>query len=113
MSLVDINYDDNSVMLARIIHAIDDGFMIQLFEETSTPNIFKFNREKTFIPQDSIIGYYDTDDPTQAGYSELGGDKYTTGDTDYEPSEFAESEDETLYEESDDEESDSDSDEED
>lgn len=96
MSLVDVSCDDGSVMLARILHPSDEGFMVQFLEETTTPNFFKFNKEKTFIDKESITGYYDTDDLTQAGYSDAGEGKYTTADSDYEPSEEEDSEEESL-----------------
>ena len=101
MSLVDIECEDGAIMLARILHTHDEGVMVQFLEETRTPDIFKFNKEKTFIPKESITGYYDTDDLTQAGYTEVGDGKYTTIDSDYEPSEEDETEEESLCDEDD------------
>lgn len=104
MSLIDVSCDDGNVMLARILHPRDEGFMVQFLEETSTPNVFKFNKEKEFIEQSSIQGYYDTEDLTQAGYSDMGDGKYTNADSDYEPSDEEDSEDESLCDEDDEEE---------
>ena len=99
MSLVDVSCDDGSIMLARLLHPVDEGFMVQFLEETSITNVFKFSNEETSIDKESITGYYDTDDLTQAGYNDTGDGKYTTADSDYEPSEDEDSEEESLCDE--------------
>lgn len=92
MALVDINVQDNGVMLARICYQTDSGYMVQFLEE-SKPGIFKFEKTKTEISNEEISGFYDTEDMSQAGYTDIGDGKYTQDDSDYNPSSEDESED--------------------
>lgn len=100
MSLIDVSCEDGSVMLARICEPIDTGYMVQFLEESSD-SVFEFNKNKTMIEKNMISGFYDTDDMTEAGYTEIDSGRYTLEDSDYEPSSEEESEDESVCAEDD------------
>lgn len=101
MSLIDVQMDDGSVMLARVCYKEDDGYTVQYLEETKSEGVFKFNKSKIHVDKDSVTGFYDTEDISQVGYSEIGDNRYVADDSDYEPSSESEqdSEDESLCEE--------------
>ena len=106
MALVDVQCEDGAIMLARICkeHS-DDTVTVQYLEELSaSDNTFGFTSSKPRISRGLITGYYDSDDPCEAGYAEVEDGVYTLADSDYEPSEEDESEDESLCDEEEEEE---------
>lgn len=91
MSLIDVNVECGSQMLARICHPTENGYIVQFLDEYK-PGIFKFDKNRIEIETSSISGFYDTDDMSQAGYTDIGDGKYTQDDSDYNPSSDPESE---------------------
>ena len=118
--LIENEDGESEYQLARIISKTETGFSVQFLTETSrlyegSLRIFKFEKEHTEIEENSVNGYYDTDDIEDAGYIKVDGGGYVDKgeyDGDYDPSEseevqFSESESESESLEDEDEDEDS------
>ena len=98
--------DDNNSQLARIIKKTQSGFKVQFLSETSILHedkmrVFRFDKHIDEIEEESVSGYYDTEDIEEAGYIKIEGVGYVKSedyDDDYNPSEseYSESESESL-----------------
>jgi hypothetical protein len=103
MSLIDVNVEGGHTMIARIIEKQKGGYLVHFLEETHQEGVFKFDTvNPVFVENETVSGFYDTDDLSVAGYVDLGSGKYTLDDSEYEPSsseEDEESDDESLVDE--------------
>ena len=103
MSLIDVNVEGGHTMIARIIEQQKGGYLVHFLEETRQEGVFKFDTvNPVFVENETVSGFYDTDDLSVAGYVDLGSGKYTLDDSEYEPSsseEEDESDDESLVDE--------------
>lgn len=110
--LIDVLVDsegEDGLHLARIIENTLNGFKIQFLVGTSINHedrmeVFRFEKEISEISEDSVSGYYDTNDIEEAGYIKIEGVGYIRRgdyDDDYAPSDTdsgIDSESESLYE---------------
>lgn len=83
MSLIDVSFEDDVVMLARIVDETENGYNVNLLVPTRNSDYYRFEKDKTFVEFESVCGVYDTDDVTAAGYAEEIGGLYSVLDSDY------------------------------
>jgi hypothetical protein len=59
--LVDVNCDDGTVQIARIIKDGDDTCTVRFLERIKS-NLYEFMKSDDVVEKSSISGFYDTDD---------------------------------------------------
>lgn len=62
--LVDVECEDGTVQIARIIHEEGDMCKVTFLERVKS-NLYEFSKESETIDNTSISGYYDTDELEQ------------------------------------------------
>ncbi len=70
MSLIDVYMEDDTIMLARIVETLEDGYGVNFLNPTRNRDYFRFDKKVSYIKNESISGYYETSDVTEAGYAE-------------------------------------------
>ena len=59
--LVDVNCDDGTVQIARIVKDGDDTCTVRFLERVKS-NLYEFTKTDDVVEKSSISGFYDTDD---------------------------------------------------
>jgi hypothetical protein len=59
--LVDVNCDDGTVQIARIVKDGDDTCTVRFLERIKS-NLYEFTKTDDVVEKSSISGFYDTDD---------------------------------------------------
>jgi hypothetical protein len=59
--LVDVNCDDGTVQIARIVKDDDDTCTVRFLERIKS-NLYEFTKTDDVVEKSSISGFYDTDD---------------------------------------------------
>lgn len=59
--LVDVNCDDGTVQIARIVKDEDDTCTVRFLERIKS-NLYEFTKTDDVVEKSSISGFYDTDD---------------------------------------------------
>ena len=59
--LVDVNCDDGTVQIARIVKDGDDMCNVRFLERVKS-NLYEFTKTDDVVEKSSISGFYDTDD---------------------------------------------------
>jgi hypothetical protein len=59
--LVDVNCDDGTVQIARIVQDGDDTCTVRFLERVKS-NLYEFTKTDDVVEKSSISGFYDTDD---------------------------------------------------
>lgn len=59
--LVDVNCDDGTVQIARIVKDEDDTCTVRFLERIKS-NLYEFTKTDDIVEKSSISGFYDTDD---------------------------------------------------
>ena len=59
--LVDVNCDDGTVQIARIVKDGDDTCTVRFLERVKS-NLYEFTKTDDDVEKSSISGFYDTDD---------------------------------------------------
>lgn len=59
--LVDVNCDDGTVQIARIVQDGDDTCTVRFLERIKS-NLYEFTKTDDVVEKSSISGFYDTDD---------------------------------------------------
>jgi hypothetical protein len=59
--LVDVNCDDGTVQIARIVKDGDDRCTVRFLERIKS-NLYEFTKTDDVVEKSSISGFYDTDD---------------------------------------------------
>jgi hypothetical protein len=59
--LVDVNCDDGTVQIARIVKDEDDTCTVRFLERIKS-NLYEFTKSDDVVEKSSISGFYDTDD---------------------------------------------------
>jgi hypothetical protein len=59
--LVDVNCDDGTVQIARIVKDGDDTCTVRFLERIKS-NLYEFTKMDDVVEKSSISGFYDTDD---------------------------------------------------
>jgi hypothetical protein len=59
--LVDVNCDDGTVQIARIVKDGDDTCTVRFLERVRS-NLYEFTKTDDVVEKSSISGFYDTDD---------------------------------------------------
>ena len=81
--IIDIEYDDGTVNIAKIIDDIDNEYVVK--ELVSDAGMFRFSRFSRTVPKESVSGFYDTTDLTETGlFAEIENGYYETLDSEYE-----------------------------
>jgi len=57
--IVDIEYQDGSCEIARIISSIDNDYIVRILDRDGR-GLYKFGEEVIVVPKDSVSGFYDT-----------------------------------------------------
>lgn len=94
--------DDNEItLLAKIIDETETTYKVRYLVESRT-GLYRYEKTINEIDKDTVSGFYDTDDELAAGFVKVDGgfQPVEEADDNYEPSEFSESEDESLLDES-------------
>ena len=103
--IVDVNCDDETVQIARIIHEHADMYAVNFLEKYKTGYVF--SKDTELVPKDSIAGFYDVENLEDTNLYMKVGDIYEliddSEDEDFCYSETDDSESESLIEETDDE----------
>lgn len=58
--IVDIEYQDGSTEIARIISSTGDDYIVRILHYDRRCGLFKFSEETIAVPRESISGFYDT-----------------------------------------------------
>ena len=59
--LVDVNCDDGTIQIARIVKDEDDTCTVRFLERIKS-NLYEFTKTDDIVEKSSISGFYDTDD---------------------------------------------------
>lgn len=59
--IVDVNCDDGTVQIARIVNDGDDTCTVRFLERIKS-NLYEFTKTDDVVEKSSISGFYDTDD---------------------------------------------------
>jgi len=57
--IVDIQFEDETVQIARIIHEHGDMYAVNFLEKEN--NVYNFSLDTELIPKDAISGFYDVE----------------------------------------------------
>jgi hypothetical protein len=94
--IIDVEYDNNITMLARIIEDNIDHYMVSCLNYCGD-SMYEFDDEFLKIEKETISGFYDTKDLEETGlYRRVGDNIYESMDSD---SDYEEDEDEDEDEE--------------
>lgn len=63
--IVDIQFEDDTVQIARIEREEHDMYVVNFLEKTN--NIYNFSNELEAVPKESVSGFYDVDDLVDTG----------------------------------------------
>jgi hypothetical protein len=63
--IVDIQCEDDTIQIARIIHEHSDMYAVNFLEKENNVYNFSFNTE--LIPKDAISGFYDVENLEETG----------------------------------------------
>lgn len=104
--LVDILFDDDSVMLARVNEETPNGsllvqFFVPIRKKYNDMQMYNYEETVTEVGKESVCGRYETSDEQAAGYTRVSSEGFVKEDLDdseYEPESESESEPESLDE---------------
>jgi hypothetical protein len=57
--IVDVQFEDETVQIARIIHEHGDMYAVNFLEKEN--NVYNFSLDTELIPKDAISGFYDVE----------------------------------------------------
>jgi len=57
--IVDVQFEDETVQIARIIHEHGDMYAVNFLEKEN--NMYNFSLETELVPKDAISGFYDVE----------------------------------------------------
>ena len=57
--IVDIEYQDGSIEIARILSSTDDDYHVRILHPDRR-GLYKFSEEVFVVPKESVSGFYDT-----------------------------------------------------
>lgn len=86
--IVDIEYEDGDVNIARIVDDTDpDQFVVTSLVYRPLMDMFRFSTQSHAVPRESVAGFYDTTDLEETGLYTKVDDVYyqpvDSSDTDY------------------------------
>jgi hypothetical protein len=104
--IVDVQCEDGTIQIARIVHEHSDMYAIN-FLELKISGVYDFSSETELVPKESISGFYDTDNlentdlymKVQGGYTLMDDSEdedFTYSESDESESESIDDEDEEL-----------------
>ena len=105
--IVDVQFEDETVQIARIIHEHGDMYAVNFLEKEN--NVYNFSLETELVPKDAVSGFYDVENLEETGIYVKVSDGYDlvddSEDEDYECTDESEteSESESLVDEDEDE----------
>ena len=57
--IVDVQFEDDTVQIARIIHEHSDMYAVNFLEKEN--NVYNFSLDTELVPKDAISGFYDVE----------------------------------------------------
>ena len=63
--IVDIQFEDDTVQIARIIHEHSDMYAVNFLEKEN--NVYNFSLDTELVPKDAISGFYDVENLEETG----------------------------------------------
>ena len=57
--IVDVQFEDETVQIARIIHEHGDMYAVNFLEKEN--NVYNFSLDTELVPKDAISGFYDVE----------------------------------------------------
>jgi len=63
--IVDIQFEDETVQIARIIHEHGDMYAVNFLEKEN--NVYNFSLETELVPKDAVSGFYDVENLEETG----------------------------------------------
>ena len=57
--IVDVQFEDETVQIARIIHEHDDMYAVNFLEKEN--NVYNFSLDTELVPKDAVSGFYDVE----------------------------------------------------
>ena len=57
--IVDVQFEDETVQIARIIHEHSDMYAVNFLEKEN--NVYNFSLETELVPKEAISGFYDVE----------------------------------------------------
>lgn len=58
--IVDIQCEDDTIQIARIIHEHGDMYAVNFLERIK-PDLYDFSADTELVPRDSVTGFYDVE----------------------------------------------------
>ena len=63
--IVDVQFEDETVQIARIIHEHGDMYAVNFLEKEN--NTYNFSFETELVPKDAVSGFYDVENLEETG----------------------------------------------
>jgi hypothetical protein len=63
--IVDVQFEDETVQIARIIHEHSDMYAVNFLEKEN--NVYNFSLETELVPKEAISGFYDVESLEETG----------------------------------------------
>ena len=63
--IVDVQFEDETVQIARIIHEHSDMYAVNFLEKEN--NVYNFSLKTELVPRDVVSGFYDVENLEETG----------------------------------------------